>query len=72
MLLGKWAGKWSFRARIGRLWFGANLRTFGFFIIFTRSSSGPIQFLSWNRNEKLIIRALALAIAIATIAYIAQ
>lgn len=66
MLIERWAGQWSFRANIGPLWFGANFRTPGFFILL---EGGP-QFLSWQPLERLMLRALVLASIIVTIAAI--
>ena len=66
MRIERWAGRHTFRAQVGPLWFGANLRTLGFFVLI---EGGP-EFLSWNPTEKLMIRALGLAVIIAAIVYI--
>ena len=61
ILFERWSGKYSFRAKIGTLWFGMNLKTLGVFVLL---EGGP-QFLSWNPIEKFVLRALALALIIA-------
>jgi len=63
MKIERWTTGWTFRAKIGRLWFGANLHTPSFFIML---KGGP-YFLSWNSTEMLLIKTLALATLIAVI-----